>query len=122
MVIMLRYRLFLVCDSVNGEGVPCPGVVHGPGGVVHGPGGMVSGGYLVPGVVPGPGWGVPGSGWGGTWSWVAGCLVLGGLPGGEPPRDGYCCGRYASYWNAFLLVNIDLLIQAGLFVSESYHG
>ena len=19
-----------------------------------------------------------------------------------PPRDGYCCGRYASYWNAFL--------------------
>ena len=30
-----------------------------------------------------------------------GCL----LPGGclvETPRDGYCCGRYASYWNAFL--------------------
>ena len=21
---------------------------------------------------------------------------------GGPPRDGYCCGRYASYWNAFL--------------------
>ena len=20
----------------------------------------------------------------------------------ETPRDGYCCGRYASYWNAFL--------------------
>ena len=20
-----------------------------------------------------------------------------------PPADGYCCGRYASYWNAFLL-------------------
>ena len=19
-----------------------------------------------------------------------------------PPRNGYCCGRYASYWNAFL--------------------
>ena len=19
-----------------------------------------------------------------------------------PPADGYCCGRYASYWNAFL--------------------
>ena len=38
-------------------------------------------------------------------------LVLGGAcsggsgPGGhmeETPRDGYCCGRYASYWNAFL--------------------
>ena len=22
----------------------------------------------------------------------------------RPPRDSYCCGRYASYWNAFLLV------------------
>ena len=21
----------------------------------------------------------------------------------DPPADGYCCGRYASYWNAFLL-------------------
>ena len=21
----------------------------------------------------------------------------------HPPLDGYCCGRYASYWNAFLL-------------------
>ena len=21
-----------------------------------------------------------------------------------PPADGYCCGRYASYWNAFLLI------------------
>ena len=21
----------------------------------------------------------------------------------DPPTDGYCCGRYASYWNAFLL-------------------
>ena len=25
----------------------------------------------------------------------------GGGPGGDLP-DGYCCGRYASYWNAFL--------------------
>ena len=24
-----------------------------------------------------------------------------GVSGGDPP-DGYCCGRYASYWNAFL--------------------
>ena len=29
-----------------------------------------------------------------------GCLLR-GVPGGDPP-DGYCCGRYASYWNAFL--------------------
>ena len=33
-----------------------------------------------------------------------GCL-LPGVPGGDPP-DGYCCGRYASYWNAFLFRNI----------------
>ena len=30
-----------------------------------------------------------------------GCLVPGGV--WRPPlRDGYCCGWYASYWNAFL--------------------
>ena len=23
-------------------------------------------------------------------------------PGQTPPRDGYCSGQYASYWNAFL--------------------
>ena len=43
-------------------------------------------GGLLPGV-PGPGGAGPG-----------GCV-----PGGNPP-DGYCCGRYASYWNAFLLL------------------
>ena len=36
-----------------------------------------------------------------------GCMVPGGLLRGSawwrpPPQDGYCCGRYASYWNAFL--------------------
>ena len=31
---------------------------------------------------------------------LGGCLLWGGLV--ETPRDGYCCGRYASYWNAFL--------------------
>ena len=35
----------------------------------------------------------------------------GAAPGGclvdTPPPDGYCCGRYASYWNAFLLMNKD---------------
>ena len=35
-----------------------------------------------------------------------GCLVLvQGVPGGDPP-DGYCCGRYASHWNAFLFDKI----------------
>ena len=37
---------------------------------------------------------------GGASSW-RGCL-LGGGELVETPRDGYCCGRYASYWNAFL--------------------
>ena len=45
-------------------------------------------------------WGVPASG--GFLLW--GCLLQGScLPQGvETPRDGYCCGRYATYWNAFL--------------------
>ena len=47
------------------------------------------------GGVPGP-WGVPHSGG----------SAPGGMPCGDPlppsPGDGYCCGRYASYWNAFL--------------------
>ena len=25
----------------------------------------------------------------------------------HPPADGYCCGRYASYWNAFLFIQIS---------------
>ena len=32
-----------------------------------------------------------------------------GVPGGDP-RDGYCCGRYASYWNAFLFGNFDKIV------------
>ena len=82
-----------------------------------GPGGVCSRGAPGPRGVPDPG---------GAWSW-GDCLVLGGclvpglylVPGGarswgdgipacaeaDPPgRDGYCCGRYASYWNAFLLL------------------
>ena len=29
----------------------------------------------------------------------------------DTPRDDYCCGRYASYWNTFLLENILLVIR-----------
>ena len=81
--------------------------------------------YLVPGDVPGPEgctcswgmylvrgctwsrgcllWGVaaPGGGLVGGGACSGGCLVR-GVPGGDPP-DGYCCGRYPSFWNAFLL-------------------
>ena len=48
--------------------------------------GLVRGGACSRGGVPVPG--------GGACSW-GGCLV-------ETPPDGYCCGRFASYWNAFL--------------------
>ena len=43
---------------------------------------------------------------GGVLSWG---VCSGGVPGPggvclvETPRDGHCCGRYASYWKAFLL-------------------
>ena len=30
-----------------------------------------------------------------------------------PPADGYCCGRYASYWNVFLLLNVIATSQKG---------
>ena len=65
-----------VCHSVHSGGAWSGGGSSGPGGC------LVLWRGLLPGVVPGPG----------------GCLV-------ETPRppDGYCCGRYASYWNAFLL-------------------
>ena len=55
-------------------------------GGVPGPGGLVLGGCLVPGgSAPGGGIGVPA------------CTEA-----DPPPRDGHCCGRYASYCNAFL--------------------
>ena len=34
------------------------------------------------------------------------CMVLGGAWWRLPPPDAYCCGRYASYWNAFLFLII----------------
>ena len=88
-----------IYDSVRG------GAWSGGGGLLRGVPGPR--GYLVPEGVPAPvgshprggqllgeGEGVPGPG--GAW-W-------------RPPRDGYCCGRYASYWNAFLL-SINVLIN-----------
>ena len=54
-----------------------------PGGSAPGEGGVYSQGDLLP---------------------RGGCLLLGGWLVETPlPRDGHCCGRYASYWNAFLL-------------------
>ena len=88
-----------VCDSVH-RGVPAPrgvcswGVPMG----VPGPGGVYSRG------LPGPrGAGLGGLLLGGAWSGGSGPR---GVPGRDPPPPswvGYCCGRYTSYWNAFLL-------------------
>ena len=56
------------------------------------PGGLLPGGCLVPGVCSGersvPGGLLPGVAW-----WRP----------PSSPWDDYCCGQYASYWNAFLL-------------------
>ena len=60
------------------------------------PGGMSPGPY--PGESPGPN---PGGGGG-----LQAHTQSGGIPActeAQPPADGYCCGWYASYWNAFLL-------------------
>ena len=58
-----------------------------------------------PGGMPGPRGLGSGRGWW-VWSWgvglVRGCLVPGGRCLVDTLADGYCCGRYASYWNAFL--------------------
>ena len=72
-----------VCLSTAGCLVPGGCLLRG----VPAPGGTCSGGCLL---------------LGGCLLPEEGCLLQGGVPGGDP--RGYCCGRYASYWNAFLLV------------------
>ena len=68
----------------------------------HGHGGcMVLGGVNGPGGMHGPGG-----------------RVLGGLVETTSP-DGYCCGRYASYWNAFLLV---FLMKGNGDVLKDFHS
>ena len=79
-----------LCLSTRGEeclvlGGACSRGVPGSGGCLV-PGGSGPGGCLLPGGV---------CSWGGVG--IPACTET------EPPgRDDYCCGRYASYWNAFL--------------------
>ena len=51
---------------------------------------------------------------GGCLAWAGGPGPSGGLILGgclwRPPRDGYCCGRYASYWNAFLFITVFVIL------------
>ena len=64
--------------------------------------------------------GVPGAG-GGLIQGVSG--PGGSALGVETPPIGYCCGRYASYWNAFLFakisINIPVTILSRLWMSDS---
>ena len=98
--------IFSQASVIMLTGGPGPGEVSALGCLV--PGGSGPGGCLVLGV------GVCSGGC----LLQEGCLVSGVagpgglLPGGvclvDTPWDGRCCGRYASYWNAFLLV-LELL-------------
>ena len=70
---------------------------------------------------PTPGGGSPGPHPGGCLLWGGACS-RGVCSGGvyvETPHNSYCCGRYASYWNAFLL-SFDLTLPVNLNV-VSYH-
>ena len=76
----------------------------GPGGSA--PGGVCSEG-LLSGVVCSQRGAWLGGGAGPRGFAPGGCLVWGV---GTTTRDYYCCGRYASYWNAFLFTIIFKMI------------
>ena len=90
----------LLPGGAPGRGVPAPREPHPGGGAcsreLPGLGGACSQGCAC-------------SGGGGAWS--GGCL-LGGYGGERPPADGCCGGRYASYWNVFLLSGTFSLLKS----------
>ena len=56
---------------------------------------------------------------------LGGGLLLGGVP---TPRgvcrdplkaDGYCCGRYASYWNAFLFLGMFVILSTMFILTDT---
>ena len=53
---------------------------------------LLGGGVMLPGRACSMGWG----------ACCQGEVIAPGGGCGDPPHDGYCCGWYASYWNAFL--------------------
>ena len=74
----------------------------------------------------GPGGSAP-TGWGvcswGVCAWSGGSALGGACSGGVPApvgclvetsQDDYCCGQYASYWNAFLLHLSVILFTGGV--------
>ena len=48
----------------------------------------------------------------------AGTPQAGTPPAGTPPTDGYCCGRYTSYWNAFFCLCFTHYIQEYLILKQ----
>ena len=90
--------------GVSGRGIPAPRGV--PGG---GPGGSVVQGCLLWGWGSGPG------------GWGSGPRGIPAYTKADPPlRDWYCCGRYASYWNAFLLqLSILVAVKSGNLYKKS---
>ena len=76
----------------SGGGDVCSRGVSALGGVCSGVGGVCSRGVCSGGLLRGVS--VPG----GLSAPGGGCLLCTEATG----RDGHCCGRYASYWNAFL--------------------
>ena len=91
-----------------------------PQGGVSGPGGSAaSGGACSRGVCSrGGAWSGRGLLLGGAWS--GGAWSRGGV--WRPPCDGYCCGWYTSYWNAFLLWSCGKVMFSFLSVGHSVHG
>ena len=96
--------------------------VHGCGNAWHGgmcgrghvwQGACVAGGMCGMGACVAGGMCGRGHVWQGAWQgvWQRACMV-GGMHG---RRDGHCSGRYASYWNAFLLGFRLQLLQYQLF-------
>ena len=70
--------------------------------------------------VPAPGEGVPALG--GNAFFLGGACSLGGVEETPPqPADGCCCGRYASYWNAFLFGNAFWTAMVQLFGTRKIH-
>ena len=102
----LRRLCFYTCLSVHrGQSMPRPGGCPGTGP-----------GVCLPGDVHAQAWGVSMPRPGGVQTQVQGVsrpMPRGGVyipaftEADTPPADGYRCGRYASYWNAFLFI-LDL--------------
>ena len=107
MMMIKKKKNFYRPQTKFGDKVICLQVCVCPRGGLSWGGGWSRGGWLVPGVAGSGGCLVLGGG-----SLVRGCLV-------ETPPDGYCCGRYASYWNAFLLITNDYVMIFFAHLSDS---